>query len=107
LPNGGGAIGQSVRVGTDSDGRPILRYTVRLLVASPLPQGGLNASSWRHVEFRAVTSLGEHKAAAMAALRQQGIDPSTRLRSVEVIAVEDQFVIDPDGDLLDYWGGCD
>lgn len=41
----------------------------------------------------------------MAALRQAGADPSMRLRTVDVIDVEDEFIVDPESDLLDYWGG--
>lgn len=72
---------------------PAARYTVRL---------GLKPGD-RKVLFRVVTSLGELKAAAIAALRQARNDPESRLGTVEIVEVETEFSVDPENDLLDYW----
>ena len=96
--------GHAVYMATDAQGQLIRRYTVRLLVSTV---GQPPGAPWRHVEFRVVTSLGEHKASAMAVLRQAHLDDGMRLRTVEVVRTEDDFVVSPDQDLLDYWGGCD
>jgi len=84
-------------VGTDSLGRQIIRYTIRFT----------NPSDNRAVEFKAVTSLGELKAAAMAAWKLCANDPEARFAEVEVVNRESDFTIDPERDLLDYWGGVD
>jgi hypothetical protein len=73
---------------------PAARYTVRL---------GLKPGD-RSVTFRVVTSLGELKAAAIAALRQARDDPESRLGTVEIVKVERSFDVDSKDDLLDYWG---
>jgi hypothetical protein len=73
---------------------PAARYTVRL---------GLKPGD-SHVTFTVVTSLGELKAAAIAALLQARNDPDSRLGSVEIVEIELDFSIDPENDLLDYWG---
>jgi hypothetical protein len=73
---------------------PAARYTVRL---------GLKPGD-RSVTFRVVTSLGELKAAAIAALRQARDDSESRLGTVEIVKVERSFDVDSKDDLLDYWG---
>lgn len=75
----------------------VRRYTVRLWLE---PRAGT-------VEYRACTSLGELKAAAMATSRLLSDDPEARFSGVEVTMVEEEFEIDPEHDLLDYWGGID
>ncbi len=82
---------------TDSYGNQIVRYTVRMQLE---PEG-------RMVEYRAVTSLGELKAAAMAALRLRSEDPEARFASIEIVNTETKYTIDPERDLLDYLGGVD
>jgi hypothetical protein len=84
-------------MGTDSLGRQIIRYTVRIDLRFE------NPSKDRSVEYKAVTSLGELKAAAMAALRIHADDPEARFAKMQVINREADFKIDRDRDLLDYW----
>ena len=43
----------------------------------------------------------------MAALRLLHDQPEARSSGVEMTLVEDDFKIDPEHDLLDYWGGID
>jgi hypothetical protein len=74
----------------------VRRYTIRIWLE---PRAGT-------VEYRAVTSLGELKAAAMAADRLMADQPEARYSGIEVTNVETEFVIE-DRDLLDYWGGID
>lgn len=88
-------------MGTDSEGRQIVRYTVRIELRYGNPRKN------RMVEYQAVTSLGELKAAALAALRVRASDPEVRLADVEIVNREADFKIDPERDLLDYWGGMD
>jgi len=73
---------------------PGRRYTIRIQLK---PEE-------RMVEYRAVTSLGELKAAAMAALRLMHEYPEARFSTVEVIKIEADFTLDPQHDLRDYWG---
>ncbi len=40
----------------------------------------------------------------IAAFRQARLDPGSRFGEVRVINTETSFEIDPDEDLLDYWG---
>jgi len=75
----------------------VRRYTVRIWLE---PRGGT-------AEYKACTSLGELKAASMAALRLLYDQPEARFSGVEITLVEDDFKIDPEHDLLDYWGGID
>lgn len=75
----------------------VRRYTIRIWLE---PRAGT-------VEYKACTSLGELKAAAMAASRLLTDNPEARFSGVEIINVEDDFDIDPEHDLLDYWGGLD
>jgi hypothetical protein len=70
-----------------------VRYTVRL----GLKPGG------RIVDFTVVTSMGELKAAVLAATHQVHLEPSTSIFSVEILAVETDYTVDPERDLLDYW----
>lgn len=73
---------------------PGRRYTVRIR----LKPGD------EEVEYRAVTSLGELKAAAMAALRLMSDRPEARFSTIEIANVESVYTPDPERDLLDYWG---
>jgi hypothetical protein len=73
----------------------VRRYTIRFWLE---PRAGT-------FEYRACTSLGELKAAAMATSRLLRDNPEARFSGVEVTLVEDKFDIDPDHDLLDHWGG--
>jgi hypothetical protein len=43
----------------------------------------------------------------MVALKAHADDPEARLESVKVVNTETDFTIDPERDLLDYWGGLD
>ena len=81
---------------TDVDGRPIRRYVVRMQL---MPQR-------EEVEWRAVTSHGELKAAAMASAALSRSRPDQGVGAVTV-EVEDRTEVDRESDLLDYWGGCD
>jgi hypothetical protein len=73
---------------------PPTRYTVRL---------GLEPGN-RSVTMRIVTSLGELKAAAAAALTQVRHEPESGFSTVEILQAETEFTPDPENDLLDYWG---
>ncbi len=75
----------------------VRRYTVRIWLE---PRAGT-------VEYKAVTSLGELKAAAMAVSAPKADQPEARYSVVEVTQVETEFVIDRERDLLDYWGKVD
>lgn len=72
----------------------------------PPSDGSGAARDWQHVTYKAVTSLGEHKAVAMAVLRHARTDPDIRLSAVEVVHAEDEWASEPEN-LLDYFGGCD
>jgi len=73
--------------------RSSARYTVRLELQP----------SDRVAEYRVVTSGGELGAAVTAALRQTRLQPEERITWVEVVRVEQEFTLDPEHDLLDYW----
>ena len=59
------------------------------------------------MEYKSVTSMGDLKAAALAALRVRADDPGVRFADVEIVNREAEFKIDLERDLLDYWGGMD
>lgn len=85
----------TARPSPDAAGRgPRARYTIRFRLE---PTG-------QHVEFRAVTTFGELKAAAMATDRLMSKNPNARFSTVEVVAVETEFDVDPAEDALDHWG---
>jgi hypothetical protein len=88
-------------MGTDSYGRQIIRYSIRIQLRTGRP------AEDRMVEYKAVTSLGELKAAAMAALKMRSNHPDANFDSVEVVNRETDFKIDQERDLLDYLGGMD
>ena len=81
---------------TDSYGNQV-RHTVRMQLKT----------EGRTVEYRAVTSLSELKAAVMAALALRAEDPDARFASIEVVNTETEYTVDPERDLLDYLGGVD
>jgi hypothetical protein len=68
------------------------RYSIRLA----LQPGDRSAT------YTVVTSRGELKAAAMASLRHARLEPEDRIVNVELLQVEDDFVIDAERDLLSY-----
>lgn len=80
------------------------------VVAPPLPSGSRYTvritmePSEELIEYRAVTALGELKAAAMAALRLIRDRPEARFSKVEIVNVETDYSLDPANDLRDYWG---
>jgi hypothetical protein len=88
-------------MGTDSYGREIVRYTVRIELQTGSPKQD------RSVEYHAITSLGDLKAAAMAAVRAHADNPEAGFGVVEIVSSDTTFKIDPERDLLDYWGGMD
>lgn len=89
---------QSPVVSTDSQGREVRRYTVSFQL-EPHRVGGPRQ------EIRAATSLGELKAVAMATARLLRLKPEARFSDVEIVRAEDRFEIDPEHDVVDYWGG--
>ncbi len=53
---------------------------------------------------RAVTAGGEHKAASMASARLRGqYDSDIAIYTVELIATEDEYDLDPANDVIDYF----
>ena len=70
-----------------------MRYTVRL---------GFKPDN-RVADFTVVTSMGELKAAAVAAMRQCDLDPDVHLYSVEIVRVEVEYTVDVHRDIVDYW----
>ena len=70
------------------------RYTVRFRLE---PTGD-------YVQYRAVSPFGELKAVAMATDRLLWKNPGARFSTVEVVAVEEEFELDPADDAIDHWG---
>jgi hypothetical protein len=57
----------------------------------------------RKMTYTAVTSMGELTAAVLAGGRHVADHPEDHITAVSIVAVEDDFAIDPKKDLLSYW----
>ncbi len=88
-------------MGTDSSGRAIRRYTVAFRMVTSDPRED------QRREIRAATSLGVHKAVAMATARLLRLDPEARVSDVDIVDTEDEFTVDVQHDAIDYHGGFD
>lgn len=74
-----------------------VRYTVRFHVVSvALGRPGLARPVDDYVERRVITPFGELKAAAIAAMVLQAHNPELIYNEVEVVAVENEFTIEPE-----------